>query len=321
MQTSSKRWLQSRARRLGDPLTLSRVLFDVNAASFSARDTRAWLARAEEARRCAARSHDLELELRCLPGMVGAHLQLGERAAAESVFDACRSFVREHPSAYGAAVTHSIETSFALLDGRWQDAQARIEQTEAFARSAQSSGFLAVAAGQRFWLAFEQDQIDPMMPALEAVAARFPRLLIVTALRALAHARAGQIEPALAGLGRVVEAIPAMPHDWARLPALCLCAEVTFRASAPIAAAALDLELAPYAALGAVAGNATQYYGSVSQALGWLAAARGRTAAALEHFQRAHEMHAAMRSPPWCRRTERAIEELKPGRRATRRIS
>jgi hypothetical protein len=77
----------------------------------------------------------------------------------------------------------------------------------------------------------------------------------------------------------------------------------------------------PYAGLGAVGLNGSQYYGSVSQALGWLAAARGRTAAALEHFQRAHEMHMALRSPPLSARTQRAIDELRPGRRATRRIS
>ena len=97
--------------------------------------------------------------------------------------------------------------------------------------------------------------------------------------------------------------------------------EVTFRVSAPIAAAALERELAPYAALGAVALNGSQYYGSVSHALGWLAAACGRTAAALEHFQPAREMHTALRSPPWSARTLRAIDELRPGRRATRRIS
>jgi DNA-binding winged helix-turn-helix (wHTH) protein len=312
---------EQRARRLGDPLTLSRVLFDVNAASFAARDSRAWLARAEEVRRCAARSHDLELELRSLPGVIAVHLQLGERAGAQAGLEACRAFMLEHPSGYGETVIHCLETMFALLDGGWQQAQTGIDRTEAFARRTQSSGFLAVASGQRFWLALEQDRLETVMPLVEAIATRFPRFWLVAALRALAHVRTGQLEPALTGLGRIVEAIPSMAHDWNRLPALCLCAEVSFRASAPIAAAALELELAPHAALGAVAGNASQFYGSVSQALGWLAAARGRTAVALEHFERAHEMHTSLRSPPWCQRTERAIDELKPGRRATRRIS
>ena len=222
---------------------------------------------------------------------------------------------------FGFAPSETRPQLFALLDGRWQDAQAWIERTEAYARSAQSSGFQALAVGQRFWLAFEQDRIAPMLPLLDAVTARFPRLLLVTALRALVQGRAGQIEPALAGLGKVVEGIPALSYDWIRLPVLCLSPEVTFRVGAPIAAAALEQELAPYAALGAVALNGSQYYGSVSHALGWLAAARGRTAAALEHFQRAREMHMALRSPPWSARTLRAIDELRPGRRATRRIS
>ena len=312
---------EQRARRLGDPLTLSRVLYDVNFATFAPREPRAWLARVEETRRFASRCQDLELELRCLPAVFGAHLQLGERAGAEATLEACRSFVQDHPSSYGDAVLSSLEALIAMLDGRWPDALARIERIDAYARSSGSLGFLAITAGQRFWIAFEQDRSALLLPALEALAVRFPRVWLVTALRALGHAQAGQIEPALAGLGKVVEAIPAMPYDWSRLPALCVCAEVTFRASAPIAAAALELELAPYAALGAVSGNASQYYGSVSQALGWLAAARGRTGAALEHFQRAHDMHTALRSPPWCARTQRAIDELKPGRRATRRIS
>src|SRR5262249_13530842 len=154
------------------------------------------------------------LELRCLPGVIGAHLQLGERAAADSALEACRSFVTEYPSGYGEAVVRLLETTFALLDGRWHEAQARIDETEAYARSVRSAGFLAGAAGQRIWMAFEQGRIDSMLPVLDAVAARFPKLQLVTALRAAAHGRAGRVEPALAALSKVVEGIPEMPHDW-----------------------------------------------------------------------------------------------------------
>jgi Flp pilus assembly protein TadD len=88
-------------------------------------------------------------------------------------------------------------------------------------------------------------------------------------------------------------------------------AEIAHRVGDPEAAKVLTAELTPFAGVSAVIGNASAYLGSVEQALGWTAAARGEARAAVEHFQRALRVHEALRSPPWCARSERAIAEMR----------
>ena len=66
--------------------------------------------------------------------------------------------------------------------------------------------------------------------------------------------------------------------------------------------------------LGVANQNAALYYGAVAQSLGWLAAARGRSAEAVAHFRKALEIHSALRSPPWIERSQRAIDEVQTRR-------
>ena len=173
--------------------------------------------------------------------------------------------------------------------------------------------YLTQLAGVRMWLDLEESRLEALTPLLEASRARVP-LRIFTAGLALVRALTGDLEGALAGLADIVDGLAELPYDWSRLPTLALASEVCFRARAPIAAAALQRELQPYAALGAVTHNAGLYLGSVQQALGWLAAARGRSADAIRHFESAYGVHAALRSPPWCARSERAIAEVRTNR-------
>jgi tetratricopeptide (TPR) repeat protein len=310
---------EAQARALGEPLTLARVLHDVNLSTFSARDTRVWLARAEETARLARRSGESELEMRAIAGRASAHLELGERAGVLAALADAREFVRHRPFAYPRALTRGMETMLALLEGRFGEAKASIDLYDAEVRGMGSLGLLAQSVGQRFWLAVEQSQPEPLLAALEAVRVRFPRVQVLASAVALGHALTGRTESALAALSSVVESLPAMRFDWNRLPALLLAAEVAYRVRAPMAAAALEPELRPYAALGAAAFNGAMYYGSVSQGLGWLAAARGRSREAGEHFQRALAVHSALESPPWCERSASAIREVGLRRTAGRR--
>ena len=131
---------EARARALGDPFTLARVLFDVNAASFPPLDPRGRLARAEEVVRLAQRSGDLELRFRGLCSCVFAHLQLGERTAAEQILESCQRFTLEHDLDYARVLTHTIEASFATLDGRFADARAATDAAAAKCRRRREHG-------------------------------------------------------------------------------------------------------------------------------------------------------------------------------------
>ncbi len=149
------------------------------------------------------------------------------------------------------------------------------------------------------------------MPVLERTRSQYPTLSLANAVTGLAYALSSGVDPARVALAAVIEGLPALRYDWNRLPALVLAAETAFRARVPDAAAALEPELAPYVELGAVNSNASGYFGSVAQALGWLAAARGRKSEAIAFFQRALRAHEAVGGAAWCERSARAIEEVR----------
>jgi tetratricopeptide (TPR) repeat protein len=302
------------ARSFGDPFVLARVLTDVGASQFSARDPRAWLALHEEIEQLARRSGDVELEFRALVSRATGHLELGERDAVDELLNRARAFTSDHPMHYTRAVTLQMEAMCALLDGRRADARAAIDESEQAIRPMSSLGLLTLVAIQRFAMAVDDDGFEELLPALDAVRARFPALLSLTALTGLANALCGRFGVARAALDDVVSGLPRLPYDRARLPALVVAAETAYLLRNREAATALGPQLAPHAALSAVNGNASGYFGSVSQALGWTAAARGRTQEAIEHFQGALATHRALRSPPWIRRSTAAIAEVGQGR-------
>ncbi|HXZ85106.1 MAG TPA: AAA family ATPase, partial [Myxococcota bacterium] len=306
------------ARRVGDPFTLGRVLVDQTALRYAADDPRGWLSLAEEIVRQARAGRDPEMEFRGLVACVGGHLQLGDRSAAEQALRDCQRSASEHPAIYAVSVTRGVEATFALIDGRLGDARAAIEASES---SSSGRGLAAQLVAQRFTLAMHEGRYEPMMPVLESLRAQFPALVLATAAAGLARAVLGNAEPARRALADVVEGLPTLRRDWNRLPTLALAAELAFRARVPDAAAALLPQLAPYLALGAVGSNASIYLGSVAQALGLLEAARGRRRESLELLQRALRAHEELRSPAWCARSARAIEEVRAATRPVRLVS
>jgi hypothetical protein len=201
---------------------------------------------------------------------------------------------------------------FALLDGRLSDARAQIEASERAGRAVRDMGFLSSLGGQRLLLAREEGRVAEMIGPLRIGRDWFrDHPAALDAPLGLAHALSNDLGPARETLVRVLERIPKMPRDRSRLLTSVFAAEIAYSTGAADAAAVLEPELAPFAALGAVAGGGSAYFGAVAQALGWLAAARGRPREAVEHFQRALRVHEALRSPPWCARSERAIAEVR----------
>lgn len=299
------------ARALGEPYTLGCVLLDLSASEFSARETRSRIAIEEEIERLGRASGDLEIEFRGLHGRATGHLELGERDHVEAVHQACRGFIREHLSRYARSVTRGIGVMLALLDGRWSAARAAIEESERDAHALRSTGIAMVVGVQRMVLAMEEGGASAALPWVDRTRAAFPRLQAATAFASVVHARSGGIDAAREALSLVVNGLPALPHDRARLMTLVFAAETAYRVGMRDAAAALEPELAPFAASSAVLGNAAVYFGSVSQGLGWLAAARGDARGAVEHFQRALQTHEALRSAPWSARSAESIEEVR----------
>jgi ATP/maltotriose-dependent transcriptional regulator MalT len=207
-----------------------------------------------------------------------------------------------------------MEAMLALLDGRLADARAAIDDSEKQIRPTTSIGISTVIAIQRFMLAAEEGRAAELVPTLEGAQALFPANPALAALEGFANALSGRMDAARRSLATVKQHLPGLAYDRNRLPTLAMAAEVAFRVGDPDAAVALEPELAPFASLSAVAGNASLYLGSISHALGWIAAAQGRTHDAVEHFRAGLRAHEELRSPTWAKRSTAAIAEVTDGR-------
>jgi hypothetical protein len=297
------------ARALGDAYTLGRVLLNIANVRFSPPDMAAWTALCRESAQHAHAAGDFDTEFRARQFCVTASLQLGDREACDAELAACQRIAREHPTRYTRIATRTMEAMIALLEGRLADARRALDEIEGSESSKEGSGIAARLGAVRLWLALEEGApraaapIDRPVPQI----ASHPLLL---ASGGLMRAISGDRHGAERALESFLEALPRLPFDRSRLAALALASELAWRVRSEPAARALEPEVTPFAQLGAVLATASVYVGSMSQALGWLAATQGRDAEAVEHFKRALRTHEALRSSVWTRRSSRAIAEL-----------
>ncbi len=311
-----------RARATGDALTLGRVLSDHSIAFFSATNPRAALALAAEVASCGRHAGDVEIEFRGLAEIATVRLELGDRGGVENAVADCERFAARAPLPYAQGVLHGIAAMRALLDGRLDEAASAMSAAENYGRATGSLGFGVVAGLQRFLLAREQGEgIANLLPALDQARARFPHLLGLTALAGLAHALCGNGPSAQSAADGVRGQLGRLPYDRARLATLATAAELSYLTRDAALALALDPLLSPFAALHGVIGNAASYWGSLAHALGFVAAAQGRRADAIQHFDRAQKAHEAMRSPPWARRSAQAAADVRSGARGLKLVS
>jgi hypothetical protein len=149
------------------------------------------------------------------------------------------------------------------------------------------------------------------MPLLDQARLRFPEQLGLTALAGVGHALIGGPQPSREAADLVLRKLDALPYDRGRLPTLAIAAELAHLVDSRPLAEALEPHLAPFAGLHAVTGNAAVYFGSVSHALGFVAAAQDRRREAIQHFERALLTHEALRSPLWRKRSAEALAKLR----------
>jgi len=306
----------SRARSLGDPLTLARVLADQSIALFSPADPPAALALAQEVASCGRHAGEVEIEFRGLAEIATVQLERGDRSGVDEAFAECEAFVRRAPIPYAQGVTRGIAAMCALLDGRFDEASDAMADADRHARATGSLGFGVVAGLQRFLLARERGGLQELLPALDQARAHLPSLVGLGAVAGLAHGLCGNAGHAREAANELLARTEGLARDRTLLATLAVGAELAYLAQCAPLAHAVEPMLAPFAALHAVAGSAASYWGAVAHALGFVAAAQGRHQEAIGHFGRAQRAHEAMRSPPWSRRSAEAAAEI---RRAARR--
>jgi tetratricopeptide (TPR) repeat protein len=201
--------------------------------------------------------------------------------------------------------TKELEGLEAVLEGRFEEAERSIEDVERLGRSLRFVDAEAIAAAQRFVLAWERGDAHDF-DVLEKIARRAPGFLW-KALLACAYAGAGREEEARSSLDLLVSdrVFPRIPRNDEWLSVVALLADTCARLGDSGPAPRLYEALEPFASHAVVLGVATASLGSTSRFLASLAALMGRSEDAARHFEEALRLNRQMGARPWLAIVER----------------
>jgi tetratricopeptide (TPR) repeat protein len=297
------------ARRIGDPETLAYAL----EAHWPAVEGPATLdgrfERANEIIALGHRTNDLE---RVFVGHDYRHntfITLADRAGVDVGIAALQELAeRLHQPAQLWSVTAS-RTMIALLEGRFSEAEALIEELHALGEDRLRFNADVSHRVQLFLLRRAQGRLAEVQDTIAQAVHQYPALHRFTCVLAHVHAALGHERAARAAFDL------ATAHDLSReyvdeeylfalntLPAACACL------GDDEAAAWLYDVMLPYERLYSEA-PVEGTFGAVAQGLGVLARQLGRLDDAVRHFEDAIETERAMRARPWIAHAQHGLGE------------
>jgi tetratricopeptide (TPR) repeat protein len=304
------------APQLGDPATLAQALDDSTFVRFSPDDPERWVALNEEVVRVARDAGDAELELAGHAGRWTGLLELGDLVGVDRALAECESATAALHTPLARWLRSAAAAMRSLLDGRLAEAEQRIMASLRLAERAQSPNMDLQALVQLVYLRVEQGRAHEIESVARDQLQRFPDTPAWRTALAALLAAAGRLDEARRALERIARRdFDDVPRDRGWLPSLAFAAEVAHATGDAAKAELLESLLAPYARLCVVAGSLL-FYGSVSHHLGLLAATRGRDEDALDHFERALDVHERIGARAWNARTQLAMADVLAKRRA-----
>ncbi|MEU9394943.1 AAA family ATPase [Streptomyces sp. NPDC048324] len=280
------------AREAGDPATLAvalAALCDARPGPDHCRDRLGWSARIVETAR-ELRDPVLELLGRRLRSV--ALMETGAFDEADAEAAAYEAVVRPLRRPLYAWYVPLWRGTRALMEGRYADCAAELDEVERLGRRAGSANAGLLAVTQRWCLYTETGDragLEGIM-AEAAVLERSP-LLWPRVTLALLAAQSGRPEEAARRLSAVTPRLRRAPRDSEWLPMLAQAAETVAAVGPHPAAPVLYELLAPYAGLFVVEGIGAAVRGPVDRHLALLAAAMGDPERARTH--RAEALRAA----------------------------
>ncbi|WP_458245638.1 ATP-binding protein [Streptomyces sp. MAI_2237] len=272
------------AREAGDPVTLAvalAALCDARPGPDHCRDRLGWSARIVETAR-ELRDPVLELLGRRLRSV--ALMETGAFAEADAEAAAYEAVVRPLRRPLYAWYVPLWRGTRALMEGRYEDCAAELDEVERLGRRAGSANAGLLAVTQRWCLYTETGDRAGLqgIMAEAAVLERFP-LLWPRVTLALLAAQSGRPEEAARRLSAVSPRLRRAPRDSEWLPMLAQAAETVAAVGSHPAAPVLYELLAPYTGLFVVEGIGAAVRGPVDRHLALLAAALGEPERARAH--------------------------------------
>ncbi|MFJ9728621.1 ATP-binding protein [Streptomyces sp. NPDC101209] len=272
------------AREAGDPATLAvalAALCDARPGPDDCRDRLGWSARIVDTAR-ELRDPVLELLGRRLRSV--ALMETGAFDEADAEAAAYEAVVRPLRRPLYAWYVPLWRGTRALMEGRYEDCAAELDEVERLGRRAGSANAALLAVTQRWCLYTETgDRAGLEGVMAEAAVLEGSPLLWPRVTLALLAAQSGRPEEAARRLSAVTPRLRGAPRDSEWLPMLAQAAETVAAVGSHPAAAVLYELLAPYAGLFVVEGIGAAVRGPVDRHLALLAAAMGDPERARAH--------------------------------------
>lgn len=276
------------ARACGDTATLVSVLNDTRWALWSPETTETRLRTTDELIDLATRTGDRER-------LIGEHawrlvdlFELGDRSRAWAELQTYTALAAELRLPWYDWYVGRFQTLFAIVEGRFEEAEALAGRALAAARRVEHSDARLIYGVAQMSLHTLQGRLDEIESGLQAFAAQYPRLAAWRYALAWIQAQQGKLAPAALELDRLAaNDFEDLPGDYMRLAAIAYLAEVCHAVGDARRAMPLYDMLAPWAERFIVVGYGISGLGSAERPLGLLAATLGRHDDAVRHLERA----------------------------------
>ncbi|MFE2302528.1 ATP-binding protein [Streptomyces sp. NPDC059445] len=275
------------ARAADDPATLGPALAALCDARSGPDHCRERLDRSREIVAVARARHDLPLELLGRRLRLVALMETGSFAGADSEAAAYEAAARPLRQPLYAWYVPLWRGTRALLEGRYDDCSAALDEAEALGGAAGSPNAVLLAQTQRWCLYADTGALDGLRrlrdrAPLDRMPGVWPRVTL-----ALIAAQLGHREEASRRLAGVMPSLLRAPRDSEWLPMMAQAAETVGMVGAHPAASPLYGALAPYAGLFAVEGIGAAVRGPVDRHLALLSRSLGDDGTARRHRDRA----------------------------------
>ena len=291
------------ARRLGDPATLAYTLSGRHCANWGADALAERIAIAAELVEVAESAGDLERVYEGHDFLYLARLEAGDGRAAydELAIKARLAQQLGQPAQLWDLTVNTAQ--LALLEGRFEEAEAAVHAALELGRSAQSANAQVGFELQLYALRRELGRLDESLDAVERAVDEYPAYPIWRYVRADVLAQLCRRDEAQAAFDQLAEeGFPvAVEMQW--LCSLDLLTDACRYLADADRAATLYSLLLPYA--GRVVFTTPEFNrGSASRGLGLLAASMANWEAAAEHFEEALDINQRIRARPWVAHTQ-----------------
>jgi hypothetical protein len=298
-----------RARKLGDPATLTYALAGYIYARHSPEFTRDQVELAAELIQTALEVDDLERAIEGFETRGYAFLELGDMEAAKADLSAMAKLAqRLRQPSHNWYVT-ALRAQYALLDGRLAEAEGLIADAVTLGDRAEAWSATVSSRLQLFLLRRLQGRLQEVEDLVRSSAADHPTYPICRCVLAYTLAALGKETESRETLEALVDDDSAnLPFDEEWLVSMGFLAETATLVHDEQRAAVLYEHLLPYADRVAVSYPEIST-GSVSRCLGILAAMLDRSDAE-RHFEAALQMNAKIGARPWLVYTQQDYERM-----------